>query len=67
MNIETKHGYDLFDLNPTKVFGEDIGRIVDTRDEKDFNFALLNDVADVVVANVYVFGPFFGNGVLGDE
>ena len=51
----------------SKVFGQEVCRVLITVDKEYIHELSFNYFSYVVIADIYVFGPFFSHWVTGDE
>ena len=65
--METKVFTEHLNFVGPKVLCKDIRRVFHTRYEEDFDSTFFNDIADVVVVNVNVFGAALSDHILRDK
>ena len=65
--VETICRSKLQELDVTQVLGQEVCWVFVSVDKIEFRELALNYFPNVVIADVYVFGPFFGHWVTGDK
>ena len=65
--VETICRSKLQKLDVTQVLGQEVCWVFISVDKIEFRELTLNYFPNVVVADIYVFGPFFGHRITGDE
>ena len=48
---------ELLELNPIKVLGEHVSRVISSRDEDNRDFVVFNAFTYVVIVDINVLGP----------